>query len=63
MSDRCLTKSGSKNGNSVLTEDAIREIKELLRDGFSRKEIAEKFGVHKTTIGCIHRGSTWNFVE
>lgn len=63
MNDRCLTKSGEKNGNAVLKEDTIRRIKELLHQGFSRREVAQMFGVHKTTIGCIDRGKTWKFVE
>jgi IS30 family transposase len=54
---------GEKNGNATLNESSIREIRELLNIGMSAREIAEKYNVHKTTIGCIRRGKTWNFVE
>lgn len=42
-----------------LTEDDVRQIKSLAKDGISQREIAERFGVHKSTVGGVLAGRTW----
>jgi hypothetical protein len=53
---------GEKNGISVLTEDDVRKIVKLLESGLIQREIADKFGVDRATIGAIKRGVTWTEV-
>lgn len=42
-----------------LTEDEVREIRELLKEGVPRQEIANEFEVSKKMIGDIRRGKFW----
>ena len=49
--------------NSKLTEAAVVDIKEMIRNGFSNKEIAEIFSVHPGTINCIRTGRNWSHVK
>lgn len=54
---------GSKNGNSKLTEEQVREIRTLLSQNLSCVKIARKFNVGKTTIGFIKQGKFWTHVK
>lgn len=36
-----------------------REIRAMLAEGSTRKEVQERFGVSHTTVGAIQRGKTW----
>lgn len=54
---------GAQNGNSKLTEDQVREIKKLLRDGVSGPKIAKMFNVNHTAIYSIKNGKTWRHVS
>lgn len=68
---RC-NQSGENNGNSILTEDQVREIHKIydeqrkLHPEFFRKQwkiiepIAKKFGVDKITISRIICGKNWS---
>lgn len=42
-----------------LNEDSVVRIKEMLENGVSQSEIAAQFGVTRSSIGHISRGSTW----
>jgi len=53
---------GSKNPNSKLTEDDVREIKRLLPTR-EMSWIAKKYGVHYGTIYQIKSGQTWKHVS
>jgi hypothetical protein len=53
---------GSKNTNSKLTEDVVREIKRLLKEGRKHKDIADMFGVSRTVVTRINSGSRWSQV-
>lgn len=53
---------GSQNGNSVLNEKQVKEIKKLLASGNSLRSIAKLFGVAKGTISFIKQGKTWSQV-
>jgi hypothetical protein len=52
---------GVNNGGSILTEDQVREIKRLLRDGISAYKIAKdfNFGVSPRAIGRIRDNTHW----
>jgi hypothetical protein len=58
-----LKASGSNHTNSILTEESVIDIKELLREGFTQKEIAKQFGVHCGTISGIATGASWKHVK
>lgn len=59
---RCLMR-GVNNGNVKLTEDQVRQIKELRREGISQYRCGEMFGVSRSTIKNIDNGSTWGWVS
>lgn len=50
---------GEANGRSVLTAEAVIEIKKLLALKIHGAKIARKFGVAPTTISRIKRGRGW----
>lgn len=53
---------GERVGSSKLTEDNVCVIKRLLREGYTQRKIAARFGVHRVTIGDIARGRTWSHI-
>ncbi|MBE2919373.1 helix-turn-helix domain-containing protein [Anoxybacillus flavithermus] len=52
----------AKKRKKLSIEDVI-EIKKMIKDGFGNKEIAEKFGVSRSTISCIRTGVNWSEVN
>jgi transposase len=54
-----MDQAGEKNGAAKLTDAKVREIFRLSKDGLSRKEIAQKYGVGRSLIGNIIRGQNW----
>ena len=61
---RALNKTyrGSAHPNSKLTEDDVRLIDVLLRDGVRESDIARKFDVSRNCINQIALGRTWKHV-
>lgn len=55
--------SGSKNPNSKLNEEKVREIRKLLADGYTQAELAILFEVHNVTISKIATYKTWRDVS
>ena len=54
---------GSKQGSAKLTENTVREIKLLLSEGrLLHRELAQRFGVCRSTISSISRGLTWKHI-
>ena len=60
---------GSKNGNSKLTEDRVRHIKEYVKAikvikgrYWGRKQVAESFGIKESHLKDILKGRTWSYV-
>lgn len=47
---------GEKNGRSKLTE---QNVKEILNSGLNGQQLADKFGVSRSTINNVRRGDTW----
>lgn len=54
---------GSKNGNSKLDKNQVREIRLLLLAGLSRYEIAEKIKISHHTVRDIKIGRTWSWLK
>jgi DNA invertase Pin-like site-specific DNA recombinase len=54
---------GSKVPSAKLNEDQVREIKRLIRAGVRYQDIAEQYGVGKTTIANIATGLRWSHVK
>lgn len=51
----------SSHSQARLTEDAVVEIRERYAAGLdSQQSLADRFGVHRTTIGHVVRGGTWS---
>jgi len=53
---------GSKNPNSVLKEDQVKKIKNLLKNGITMSCIAREYKVSKDAIGHIKHGRTWSWL-
>lgn len=54
---------GERNNQSILTDDAVRKIKQLLNDGLSQEKIARMFGVQQMQISRIKRGLRWSHIK
>jgi len=54
---------GEKNSNAKLTDTQVYQVKEMCRDGFKNKEIAEKFEVTPSYINRIRIGDSWKHVK
>lgn len=54
---------GSENGNSILDELKVREIRSEYSGGAHQVNLAAKFGVTQATISQIIRGATWKHVR
>ena len=52
---------GERSNSAKLTEDKVREIKELAKH-FSQRWIGRKFNVSHRTIGKILNGETWTHI-
>lgn len=48
--ERGTYNQGTLNGKSVLSEEAIIDIREMYDEGYSYAEIAREFDVHRSTI-------------
>jgi DNA-binding NarL/FixJ family response regulator len=46
-----------------LSEQTVREIKKMIKQGQRNKEIAEKFNVLRSTISDIRRGHSWKHLK
>lgn len=61
--DRLVPPRGERNGQAVLVEEQVREIRRLYSAGDrSQREIAIKFGVAPTTIQMILNGRNWRHI-
>jgi DNA-binding XRE family transcriptional regulator len=60
--DHGNTARGVRNGNSKLTPDIVRQIREIRAMGVSQRHTAEMFDVSKHAVHCIEAGKTWRHV-
>lgn len=58
-----VTKRGTENHNSVLSESDIPVIRSCLKEGLTLQRIATRYGCHLGTIFNIKRGRTWKHVQ
>ncbi len=66
MVSKCRQAIGSGNGNAVLTEDIVAEIRQRYKkrskvDG--QKALAKEFGVGRSAIGRVINGELWKHVS
>ena len=55
-----LSKQGALNGRAKLTEEDVKKIRQLWKDGVSRKELYEMYPqVNPTTIRGVINNKTW----
>lgn len=54
---------GEKIYGSKLTEENVREIRQMLANGMFQREIAERFGVKRTAISAISTHRHWEHVK
>lgn len=54
--------NGSNNGNSILTESEVSQIKQLLNKGYTHKTIAKRFNVSRATITHIKNKRLWSHI-
>ena len=57
-----LMRSGSDTSIAKLTEEDIPEIRQLMVEGLSNQDIAERYCVARGTISKIRDGKTWKHV-
>jgi hypothetical protein len=50
---------GEASGRSRLTEDQVREIRDLMSKGATQRPVARLFGVSQSAISLIYRGINW----
>jgi hypothetical protein len=64
MSNKKRTKkqNGSSNSHSVLTEDDVVIVRELLAKGLTQRSVAAQYGVSNGTINQIHLRRTWKHI-
>jgi len=53
---------GEEQSSHILTDKDIPVIREMVREGFLLREIAEKFGVTPQTISKIKNRRTWTHI-
>lgn len=54
---------GTKNPNSKLTEQEVRNIKFLVNMGISRKSLSEIYNIGVRHVGDLVNGKRWGWVE
>ena len=57
--DLYATRRGVKHPRAKLTEDDVRLIRALSKEGLSQRVIARKFYVSKRAVEAILTGRTW----
>ena len=53
---------GEKNGKAKINEETAKEIKNLLKENVSAKEIANKFNITKKIVFHIKYGAAWSWI-
>jgi len=61
--ERGRSAKGSQNGNAKLTEDQVREIRQLRQAGWKYRQLAVRFGITPTTACQITHRTHWRHIE
>lgn len=56
------TPYGEYHGNAKLTDQGVRQIRELLNQGMYQRDIAKMFGVHQGVVWMIKHNQLWKHV-
>lgn len=56
-------RKGQEHPGAKLTDGDVREIRRLVAQGVTQREIGRRYGVSRSTIGLIVRGKTWGHVR
>lgn len=59
MADKERSTWGERNNTTKLTTSDVDEIRVALAAGTTQRELGRRYGVSKSTIGCIARSETW----
>lgn len=54
---------GERHGCARLTEDDVRQIRNMIREGMSNKKIASQFGVHPKHVWSIKVAKSWRYFQ
>lgn len=54
---------GERHHNAKLTDELVRAIRKMSRDGYSQLAIAAATGIGRGSIGYVVRGQTWRHVQ
>ena len=54
---------GERHPAAKLSDDSVRSIRGLYREGAAIMALARHYGVSATTIRCVLLGKTWRHVE
>lgn len=55
-------KTGSTSVNSIINENIVKEIKKLIFNKISSKDISEKYNISKSLVNDIKQGRVWKHV-
>jgi len=58
-----VTPLGDNHVNSKLSEEKVKRIKHLLKQGVMQTKIAERFNVNDRTINAINKNLMWKHVK
>lgn len=53
---------GSKRSGAKLNEDAVRDIRDLVKQGVTQRELARRYGVSEIVISFAVNRKTWKHV-
>lgn len=62
LSDTTGHIQGEKNGNHILTEKQVLEIRKKSKDGYTCSELAKEYGVCKSSIVGIKNRKSWRYL-
>jgi DNA invertase Pin-like site-specific DNA recombinase len=54
---------GENHPKAIVTEEQVRDIRELLAAGYTTVAIAKRFGVNRYLISDIKRGRSWSYLK
>ncbi len=54
---------GESNPNSKLTQESVRELRRLRKEGWRRKAIAEHLSISESAVKKVMSGATWKHVS
>lgn len=60
---RRVNNNGTRNGKSLLSEQAVLDIKQMINEGYTQREIAEEFNVSQPTISAIKNNKRWKILD